>query len=145
MRLKVMITGDRVTLGPGRPDRVHVEPGAGRTGTTFLVRNLAGHVRVLPSDALPLLTAGRVDPRLFDVTTLLHHPDSAAGPTRTLTVEVSYDDGAHWFAATVTCQGDEAVARWAPPAGHGFISLRATAADAAGNTVEETLIRAYRF
>jgi hypothetical protein len=45
----------------------------------------------------------------------------------------------------VTRTGDNGVARWARPSGHGFISLRATAADAAGNAVEETLIRAYRY
>jgi hypothetical protein len=30
------------------------------------------------------------------------------------------------------------------PAGPGFVSLRASAVDAAGNTVDETILRAYR-
>jgi hypothetical protein len=31
------------------------------------------------------------------------------------------------------------------PKGHGFASLRAAASSASGNTVEETILRAYRF
>jgi hypothetical protein len=45
----------------------------------------------------------------------------------------------------VTRTGDSGVAKWDRPSGHGFISLRGTTTDTAGNTVEETLIRAYRY
>ncbi|WP_326820990.1 S8 family serine peptidase [Streptosporangium sp. NBC_01756] len=65
---------------------------------------------------------------------------SAAGPVRRLSVEVSYDDGATWTKAEI--HGSAAVLRH--PAGDGFVSLRARALDKAGNTAEQTVIRAYR-
>ncbi|MBB5781799.1 S8 family serine peptidase [Nonomuraea jabiensis] len=65
---------------------------------------------------------------------------SAARPVRRLSVEVSYDDGATWARAEV--HGAAAVLRH--PAGDGFVSLRAQAVDAAGNTAKQTIIRAYR-
>jgi subtilisin family serine protease len=72
-------------------------------------------------------------------------PDAPAGTTAKLTVQVSYDDGAHWTTAPLSRTGADGVARYTHPAGHGFVSLRATATDTGGNTVEETLIRAFRF
>jgi len=63
-------------------------------------------------------------------------------PVRRLLVEYSFDDGATWQPAPVARDGD----RWRVnlPGGTGFASLRATAADASGNAVTETVIRAYR-
>jgi hypothetical protein len=58
-----------------------------------------------------------------------------------LTVQVSVDDGATWQPVPVV--GGRV--RVEHPAGHGFVSLKAAAADAAGNRVEQTVIRAYRF
>jgi hypothetical protein len=60
-----------------------------------------------------------------------------------LVVQVSYDDGRTWKPATVARDG----AAWTVSVTHpakGYVSLRAQAADAAGNTVEQTVIRAYR-
>jgi hypothetical protein len=56
---------------------------------------------------------------------------------------VSYDDGKTWLEPLSSRVGDHGVAFLRPPAGEGFVSLKASAADAAGNTVEQTLIRAY--
>ncbi|MFI7131486.1 S8 family serine peptidase [Nonomuraea sp. NPDC050153] len=65
-----LITGDRVTLsGPG--GGVLVERGAGRTGVSFAIDERDGRLRVLPSDAAALVRRGRLDPRLFDVATLV--------------------------------------------------------------------------
>ncbi|MGW5157711.1 hypothetical protein ACWEPN_19735 [Nonomuraea wenchangensis] len=64
----------------------------------------------------------------------------SAGPVQRLSVEVSYDDGATWTRAEV--HGPAAVLRH--PAGDGYVSLRARAVDGAGNTAEQTIIRAYR-
>ncbi|MFS1301878.1 hypothetical protein [Streptosporangium longisporum] len=72
--------------------------------------------------------------------TVQAQPGSAAGTSRDLVVEVSYDDGATWSRAPV--HGGGAVLRH--PAAGGFASLRATSTDTAGNTVEQTVIRAYR-
>jgi subtilisin family serine protease len=69
---------------------------------------------------------------------------SAAGPVRTLVVEASYDDGVTWRHVPVVRHGQNAVAFLNHPAGPGFASLRATSTDSAGNTVNETVIRAYR-
>jgi hypothetical protein len=88
-RTVTLITGDRVTVYPG--DRVTVAPGAGRTGVAFLTRTLRGHVSVVPSDASAMLAAGRLDPRLFDLTTLLSfgYDDRRAG----LPLIVTYGGG----------------------------------------------------
>ncbi|MGW3897845.1 S8 family serine peptidase [Micromonospora profundi] len=63
-----LITGDRVTV---TGSAAAVRPGVGREDVRFLVRRERGHLSVTPQDALPLLRAGRVDPRLFDVTELV--------------------------------------------------------------------------
>ncbi|GAA3782371.1 hypothetical protein GCM10022225_83410 [Plantactinospora mayteni] len=63
---------------------------------------------------------------------------------RSLTVEVSYDAGATWQLVPVTGPADRRVALVRHPAGPGLVSLRATATDAAGNTVEQTILNAYR-
>jgi hypothetical protein len=68
-------------------------------------------------------------------------PGSGTGTLRSRTVEVSFDDGGTWHPVRLT--GD--VAPVAHPAGAGFVSVRATAADDRGNTVHHTVIRAYRF
>lgn len=62
-----LLTGDRVTFSADG-GHVSAEPGPGRTGITFDVSTAPGSVRVVPSDTAPLLAAGRLDPRLFDVT-----------------------------------------------------------------------------
>jgi hypothetical protein len=71
-----------------------------------------------------------------------HQEGAARVPVRRMTVDVSYDDGASWQPVKVAADGS----RWKVnvPGGTGFASLRATAADTAGNAVTETVIRAYR-
>jgi subtilisin family serine protease len=65
-RVLTLITGDRVIVkGPGQAT---IQPGAGRDKISFLREQVGGHLRVIPSDALPMLRAGTIDPRLFDVT-----------------------------------------------------------------------------
>lgn len=62
-----------------------------------------------------------------------------------LTVEASYDDGASWRPLRVRRSGDTFSAHLPnrPPRGHtGFVSLRFSAADAAGNRIEQEVIRA---
>jgi hypothetical protein len=56
--------------------RVSTEPGAGRRGVTFTVATAGSTIRVVPSDAAPMLAARQLDARLFDVSGLL-----AAGTT----------------------------------------------------------------
>ncbi|MFG1706621.1 S8 family peptidase [Nonomuraea sp. M3C6] len=65
-----MITGDQV-LVDSRGEVSSVEPGQGRRDVTFWTLRTNGHVRVLPSDAAPLVASGKLDERLFDITALL--------------------------------------------------------------------------
>lgn len=201
-----LLTGDRVTFSSDG-GRVSAEPGPGRDGIAFDIATDGGDVRVVPSDAGPLLAAGRLDERLFDVTGLVEaayrlemHSERAAwlstktdiawtfrsgqtsgqvplplwtvgfspnvdqynsvcggvvhavpvtvtpqagaavGSPASLTVEASFDDGATWRQVPVV----GGAAKIPHPRGGGFVSLRATAADSAGNTVTQTVIRAYR-
>ncbi|WP_157751197.1 S8 family peptidase [Actinoplanes derwentensis] len=67
-RTVTLITGDRVTLNGGA---VRVTPGPGRAGIPTATSTVGGRTRVVPADALPLLRAGRLDERLFDVTGLI--------------------------------------------------------------------------
>ncbi|GAB7052222.1 hypothetical protein JCM9534A_73480 [Catenuloplanes indicus JCM 9534] len=68
-RTVTLITGDRVTLFPG--GNVALQRGDGREHVRFGIERLNGRVSVIPSDARGPLHAGRVDPRLFDVTRLV--------------------------------------------------------------------------
>ncbi|MEH0841246.1 S8 family serine peptidase [Micromonospora sp. CPCC 205711] len=70
---------------------------------------------------------------------------AAPGQTTALTVEASFDDGETWQQLTVRRSGEKAVAWVRNPAGTGFVSLRAAATDTSGNTVKQTVIRAYRY
>jgi hypothetical protein len=70
---------------------------------------------------------------------------AAMGPTRKLTVEASYDDGKTWTAAWLSGGTDRQFAMVWHPKGHGYVSLRAKATSACGSTVEQTIVRAYRF
>ena len=86
--------------------------------------------------------AGRVIGVPFQV---VRHPLASAGRAKTVTVQVSYDDGATWQPASVIRGGDFGVALLRHPEGGGFVSLKAASTDTAGNTVEKTIIRAYRY
>ncbi|MGW0520160.1 S8 family peptidase [Crossiella sp. NPDC003009] len=86
-RTVTLVTGDRVRLAtaPDRTVTLLVEPAPGREKLGFLRETSTGkdgvHHRVVPADAVPLLAEGRLDPRLFDVTTLARQP---AGDTPVL-------------------------------------------------------------
>ncbi|MGC5285543.1 S8 family peptidase [Micromonospora sp. DT231] len=100
---------------------------------------------------LPLTTA-RPTPALDDTNTartgrvmaipvaLDRQAGSTAAANRKLGVSASFDDGRTWIALPVL----RGVALIAHPRRPGFVSLRVTAADTAGNTVTQTIQRAYR-
>jgi hypothetical protein len=74
----------------------------------------------------------------------VHRQAGVAGqPITALTVDVSYDDGGTWHSVPVIRDGN---AWWAqvPHRQAGYVSLRASAEDADGNAVKQTVIRAYR-
>jgi subtilisin family serine protease len=103
LRSVTLITGDQVSItGPGR-DGVSVRRAPGRENVRFATQNITlsgqgSHLYVIPEDAAPLIAAGKVDRRLFDVTLLL---------------EFGYDD-AHRrelpFIVTYERQGGQVVA-----------------------------------
>ncbi|MEU6853327.1 S8 family serine peptidase [Actinacidiphila alni] len=68
-----LITGDRVTVTTAQDGRhtASVRPGAGREAVVFHTSEADGRLTVLPSDADPLVRAGTLDRRLFDVTGLV--------------------------------------------------------------------------
>jgi hypothetical protein len=115
----------------------------------------SAHVPGAPPERLPVSTV-RFTPRLdangaapagktitFPVT-VDRQPGSAAKPVKTLSVEVSFDDGKTWQQVKLTKQGNCWKAQIAHPDQAGFVSLRAASTDTAGNTVEQTVIRAYQ-
>ncbi|WP_327034083.1 S8 family serine peptidase [Micromonospora ureilytica] len=72
-------------------------------------------------------------------------PESAATRVEKLAVDVSYDGGKTWNKAKlVRTSADGWSALLRHPAGTGYVSLRASARDIAGNTVTQRIIQAYR-
>jgi subtilisin family serine protease len=75
--------------------------------------------------------------------TAVAQPWSPVAGMNTITVQYSTNDGATWQNATVTGLGNNRTATVTNPAS-GFVSLRVTATDFAGNSVTQTTIRAYQ-
>jgi subtilisin family serine protease len=73
--------------------------------------------------------------------TVTPQSDADVGTRARLKVEASFDDGATWRQVPVV----GGAAKIPHPRGNGFVSLRATAADSDGNTVTQTVVRAYRY
>ncbi|MFE9768139.1 S8 family serine peptidase [Streptomyces sp. NPDC005808] len=64
-----LVTGDRIAVdGEGEP--VSVERPAGREDIPIQIERVEGHTYAVPADAERLVQQGRVDQRLFDLTTL---------------------------------------------------------------------------
>ena len=63
-----LVTGDEVVLVKGEAKQVR--PGPGRDGMRFSVHRTDDHQYVIPADAITAVAQGRVDRRLFDITTL---------------------------------------------------------------------------
>jgi hypothetical protein len=70
-------------------------------------------------------------------------PGSSGGRAALRSVDVSYDDGATWRPVELRKVNGHWRATVNRPAS-GCVSLRAGASDAGGNTVRQTIIRAYR-
>ena len=85
-------------------------------------------------------------PATVDVT-LSHQIGAAATPVTSFTAQVSYDDGATWTPVSATSLSDGryrlSYAQPALDATTGFASLHITAADAAGDGIDQTITRAY--
>ncbi|MGW0222783.1 hypothetical protein [Streptomyces tendae] len=87
--------------------------------------------------------SGRAHRRTELTVTASHLKGAAgAGPIRTATVEVSYDDGATWHRTALRKSADGWTARLDAPGKARYASLRTTTKDTEGNGVGQTLIRA---
>ncbi|CAG6390780.1 Subtilase family protein [Actinacidiphila cocklensis] len=83
-----LITGDRVGVSAdGKP--VALQHGKGREHIPVELRTAQGHAYALPLDAVRLIDQGRVDRRLFDVTTL-NRPEYRKAQAHGLRYIVSY-------------------------------------------------------
>jgi subtilisin family serine protease len=102
--------------------------------------------------ALPMLTT-RFDPavdvynrapgnRRFSFPAYVERQDGPAKIT-SLSVDVSYDDGATWQRADVRRDHDHWTVTVRHP-GNGYVSLRASTADTDGNRLTQTIVRAYQ-
>ncbi|QQQ73510.1 S8 family serine peptidase [Saccharothrix sp. 6-C] len=69
--------------------------------------------------------------------------ETGAGGVAKPAVQVSFDDGTTWRPAPLVKVGQRWLAAVVHPAGAKFVSLKAQARDAAGNAVDQTIIRAY--
>ncbi|MFF3713696.1 S8 family serine peptidase [Streptomyces phaeochromogenes] len=89
-----LLTGDTVSITAGADGKyaVDVRRGKGREAATFLSSERDGEVSVLPSDAIPLVQAGRLDPALFNVTQLVKQ-GYADARTNTTPVIATYTKG----------------------------------------------------
>jgi subtilisin family serine protease len=76
--------------------------------------------------------------------TASHHSQAGGAPIQGLQVEVSDDDGATWRPAPTWPRGGGRYEALARQPRTGFMSIRVTAADRAGNRVQQEVIRAYR-
>jgi subtilisin family serine protease len=76
--------------------------------------------------------------------TAQRQPGAPAIRLERLRVEASFDDGATWTDARTVRAGEGGFALVHHPTAAGFVSLRITARDARGNTVTQTVIRAYQ-
>jgi hypothetical protein len=68
-------------------------------------------------------------------------PGSDAGTLASVTVEASFDDGATWRRVPVV----GGAMKIQHPRGNGFVSLRTSVTDSDGNTMSQTVVRAYRY
>ncbi|RKR92209.1 subtilisin family serine protease [Micromonospora pisi] len=76
--------------------------------------------------------------------TALHLPMATeASAIRTVTLDVSYDDGATWHHAKLQRKGDGWRTRIDAPRTAGFVTLRATARDGSGNSIDQSITRAF--
>ncbi|MEU7969689.1 S8 family serine peptidase [Streptomyces sp. NPDC049097] len=86
--------------------------------------------------------AGRADRHARLSVTASHLPGTKASIARP-TLDVSYDDGATWQRAALSGQGDGWRTALRAPGSAGFVSLRVTARDSDGNSVSQTITRAF--
>ena len=121
-----------------------------RVQTAWTFRSRAtDEFTVLPLTAIgfrpPVNGLNQVTRRLAVIpVSIWQQPESNTPRVTRLNVAVSFDDGETWHRALVHKIGKRWFVVVRHPAGGGFVSLRASGKDAAGNTFKQTIIRAYQ-
>nr|CEL14651.1 peptidase S8 and S53, subtilisin, kexin, sedolisin [Kibdelosporangium sp. MJ126-NF4]CTQ96720.1 peptidase S8 and S53, subtilisin, kexin, sedolisin [Kibdelosporangium sp. MJ126-NF4] len=100
-RSVTLITGDRVVVVDAAYNARSIVPGKGREKVAFSTYKRDGHLFVIPQDAVSLVAQGRLDERLFDVTTLAESGYDDAHRS-TLPLIVSHAPGARIAGARTT-------------------------------------------
>ncbi|WP_204059743.1 S8 family peptidase [Microbispora corallina] len=113
----------------------------------------SGYVESDSSRDLPLIqldydvdldAAGRAGRRADLTVTPLHIPTAVDnGPIDTITVDISYDDGATWTRAHLDRTNKGWTAKLRAPGSAGAVTLRTFAKDTVGNSVSQTIVRAF--
>lgn len=99
--------------------------------------------------ALPLLTptfalgvddiTGTISPGAHTGTVTLDHVAGVTTRVRSVTLQLSGDDGATWSDAQVSLTGNTATVHYTVPAAGGYLALRLTATDAQGQYLSQTI------
>ncbi|WLS47806.1 S8 family serine peptidase [Micromonospora profundi] len=125
-----LITGDKVTMTPGRdgtPPTVDVARAPGATGSVRVATE-DGDTYVYPDEALPYLATGQLDKQLFDVTDLVAQGfDDARSPT--LPLIVTRESGAANRRASTALPGAETTLELPSVRGEAIRTRRAQSAD----------------
>ncbi|MFE4546591.1 S8 family serine peptidase [Streptomyces sp. NPDC056785] len=139
---RIVVEGKRDL--PGRPysTRTRTEWGFTSGTTDYTV------LSPLPLIQLDYAVATDLSGRASRHSTLTVTPSHLKGATgaasvRTVGLEVSYDDGATWHRTTPRHSGTDWKASLDAPSKARFASLRTTARDTHGNSVSQTVIRAF--
>ena len=125
-----LITGDRVALSTSG-DVAAVVPGPGRDGIAVSSTTVNGHQHVVPVDAGQLINAGKLDPRLFDVTELAKEKHFSTTP-----LVVAPKPGAQRSARAMASSSGLALTRELPATG--LVAMTATDPAAAWKTLSTT-------
>ncbi|MDX2847763.1 S8 family serine peptidase [Streptomyces sp. PA03-3a] len=139
---RIVVEGERNL--PDRPYSTRTRSEWGFVSSTTDYTTLTPLPLVQLDYAVATDLSGKAQRRTGLTVTASHLKGAAgAGAIRTVTLEVSYDDGATWRKATLRQSGNGWKAQLDAPSRARFASLRTTARDSKGNSVSQTLIRAF--
>ncbi|MFJ5272745.1 S8 family serine peptidase [Streptomyces sp. NPDC088358] len=139
---RIVVEGKRDL--PGRPYSTRTRTEWGFTSGTTDYRVLSPLPLIQLDYAVATDLSGRASRRSTLTVTPSHFKGATgAAPVRTVSLEVSYDDGATWHRTTPRHSGADWKTSMDAPSKARFASLRTTARDAGGNSVSQTVIRAF--
>jgi len=137
----------RLEIEADRPTEVFSRSTHVRAAWTFRSAHVDGE-RDLPLLTMHFLPAldddGNTRARVLVLPIAFGRPSGAGTPfVVRAELEASFDDGAHWSRVPIAAFGDRALAVIVHPRGAHHVSLRSSATDLAGNSIEQTILRVY--